>query len=137
MISSRIRSAADALFSPGTQADGTGFAGCATTGGESVVINEIHYDPALDITGDANGDGFRSATEDEFVEIVNTSGGELDISGWQLLDGVGLRHTFPAGTVLANECSVVVFGGGTPTGGFGRCGRADSELRCARPEQWR
>ena len=84
-----------------------------------MVINEIHYDPALDITGDANGDGFRSATEDEFVEIVNTSGGELDISGWQLLDGVGLRHTFPAGTVLANECGVVVFGGGTPTGGFG------------------
>ena len=83
------------------------------------VINEINADPASGITGDANGDGVRDSGDDEFVELYNRSDEEEDISGWTLNDGFGLRHTFPGGTVVPPGCSIVVFGGGTPTGKFG------------------
>jgi predicted extracellular nuclease len=85
----------------------------------ALVINEIHADPAGDLTGDANGDGVRDSGDDEFIEIVNNSDSDVDISGWTLSDGYGVRHTFLEGMVVSANCSVVVFGGGTPTGGFG------------------
>ena len=85
----------------------------------ALVINEILADPAGDLTGDANGDGTRDSGQDEFVEIVNNSDDDMDISGWTLADGYSVRHTFPAGTVVSARCAVVVFGGGTPTGAFG------------------
>ncbi len=103
------------LFSPGTRVDGTGFGGCPTPW----VINEFQADPATDITGDANGDGVRDSGDDEFVEIVNNTGGDVDISGWTLSDGGSVRHTFPAGTIVLDGCAAVVFGGGSPTGVFG------------------
>lgn len=82
------------------------------------VINEIHADP--DSTGgDANGDGVAQFSDDEFVEILNTTGADVDVSGWVLSDGFGLRHVFPAGTTVADGCGIVVFGGGSPSGGFG------------------
>ncbi len=84
-----------------------------------VVISEIHADPANGGNGDANGDGTRSATQDEFVELLNTSYDPVDISGWTISDGVGLKHTFPASTVIPGREAAVVFGGGTPTGDFG------------------
>jgi len=85
-----------------------------------LVINEIHADPAADISGDANKDGSRDSTGDEFVEIVNASAVALDISGWTLADGFSVRHTFPPGSVIQSQCAVVVFGGGVPMGEFGR-----------------
>ena len=103
-----------ALFSPGTKVDGSQFEGCPSTW----VINEINADPdATD--GDANGDGVVSTTQDEFVEVVNDSDVTVDISGWTLADGFGVRHTFPEGSVIGSGCAVVVFAGGTPTGAFG------------------
>jgi uncharacterized repeat protein (TIGR01451 family) len=84
-----------------------------------LVINEFLADPAADLSGDANGDGVRDGSQDEFVEIVNTSGSDLDISGWTLSDLVDVRHTFPGGSIIPANCSIVVFGGGTPTGTFG------------------
>lgn len=84
----------------------------------SLVINEILADPDAN-NGDANGDGTVSTTQDEFVEIVNTGSESVDISGWTLSDGFGVRHTFPAGTVLAADQAIVIFAGGTPTGDFG------------------
>jgi hypothetical protein len=86
-----------------------------------VVINEFLADPAPDISGDANGDGERSSTDDEFVEIVNITDHEIDISGWTFTVNDTVRHTFPEGTVLPATCGIVVFGGGTPTGNFGGC----------------
>jgi predicted extracellular nuclease len=83
------------------------------------VINEIHADPASGLAGDANGDGIRDFSQDEFVEIVNTSASDIDVSGWTLADGFGQRHVFPAGSVVESGCAVVVFGGNTPTGAFG------------------
>ena len=82
------------------------------------IINEVHADPDT-TNGDANGDGAAQFSDDEFVEIVNISGADVDISGWTLSDGFGIRHTFPAGSVVENDCSIVVFGGGAPTGSFG------------------
>ncbi|MEM6495195.1 MAG: lamin tail domain-containing protein [Pseudomonadota bacterium] len=84
-----------------------------------IVINEVHYDPASDITGDANGDGTRSASEDEFIEILNTSNAAVDISGWTLSDNDGDDFTFPAGTILGAGQAAVLFGGGTPGGNVG------------------
>ena len=83
------------------------------------VINEIHADPASGLPGDANGDGIRDFSQDEFVEIVNISASDIDVSGWTLADGFDQRHTFPAGSIVESGCSVVVFGGNTPTGAFG------------------
>ncbi|MGF1502116.1 MAG: ExeM/NucH family extracellular endonuclease [Paracoccaceae bacterium] len=85
----------------------------------SVIINEVHFDPASDLSGDANGDGTRGASEDEFVEIVNTGGTAVDISGWTLSDDDGDDFAFPGGTILSAGQAAVLFGGGTPTGSFG------------------
>ena len=103
------------LFSPGTQIDGSSFGGCPSPW----VINEVHADPDGTIDGDANGDGVRNSSQDEFIEIVNNTGDVVDISGWTVSDAFAVRHTFPAGTMVLDGCSVVVFGGGTPTGTFG------------------
>jgi predicted extracellular nuclease/cytoskeletal protein CcmA (bactofilin family) len=84
----------------------------------AIVINEIHADPDP-VNGDANGDGTVSTSQDEFVELVNTSGAALDISGWTLSDAIGVKHTFPSGTILPDQTAIVIFGGGTPTGSFG------------------
>ncbi len=86
----------------------------------NIVINEILFDPATDMTGDANGDGTREASGDEFVEILNLEGTDVDISGWTLSDDDGGNpFVFPSGTILTNQCTAVLFGGGTPTGDFG------------------
>jgi hypothetical protein len=86
--------------------------------GAAFVINEINADPDSTL-GDANGDGEAHYSDDEFVEIVNMSGADIDMSDWTLSDGYGLRHTFPLGTIVGDGCAVVVFGGGTPVGDFG------------------
>src|SRR4051794_31368354 len=38
----------------------------------SLIINEYMASPPAGIAGDANGDGTRSATQDEFIELVNS-----------------------------------------------------------------
>ncbi len=88
--------------------------GCTTTiqPGE-LIINEILADPPMDLAGDANCDGTRSASGDEFVEIVNITSGELDISGVTISEGT-VRHRFAPGTSLEAGLAIVVFGGGAP-----------------------
>ncbi len=77
-----------------------------------VVINEVLADPAPDAAGDANGDGERSAFDDEFVELVSAASEPVDLSGWSLSDSFGTRFVFPAGTELLPGRAVLVFGGG-------------------------
>lgn len=84
--------------------------------GPTVIINEVLADPPMDLAGDANGDGVRSFSDDEFVELVNVSAEAVDLSGYTISDGVRVRFTFPAGTLLEAGQAAVVFGGGTPTG---------------------
>jgi uncharacterized protein YjdB len=88
----------------------------------TVVINEVLADPpgsvATDLIGDANHDGVRSASDDEFVELVNSTGTSINVSGWTLqtrsLTGTTdtVRHTFAANTTLPAGDAIVVFGGG-------------------------
>lgn len=85
----------------------------------AVLIHEIHADPENGTPGDANGDGTRSATADEFIELANPSWQAVDVSGWTLADGGEVRHTFASGTVIPPREALVVFGGGSPTGDFG------------------
>lgn len=80
--------------------------------GQMVMINELLADPAPDLVGDANGDGVRSATEDEFIELVSLSATPVDLSGWAIQDGFGTRFVFPAGTELISGRALLVFGGG-------------------------
>ena len=78
----------------------------------NIIINEILADP----TGiDANGDGTSNFSDDEFVELVNNDITSKDITGYTLTDAVGLRHTFGS-TIIPPGGSVVIFGGGVPTG---------------------
>ncbi|HYW78498.1 MAG TPA: lamin tail domain-containing protein [Thermoguttaceae bacterium] len=67
--------------------------GAANTAGY-VVINEIHYDPEP------------TTDRTEFIELVNNTNMPLDISGWQLADGV--EYTFPYGTSIPARGFLVV-----------------------------
>ena len=93
---------------------------------DPLVINEYLADPPTGLAGDANGDGSRSSSQDEFVEILNRTAEPFDISGYTLSDADAVRHVFAARTILPPFEAVVVFGGGTPTGPYGNA--ADNHL---------
>ncbi|HEY3041514.1 MAG TPA: lamin tail domain-containing protein [Pyrinomonadaceae bacterium] len=88
-----------------------------------LLINEFLADPpdsATDPTvGDANHDGVRSPSDDEFVELVNTTTHDIDVSGYQILTrgatGTNdvVRFTFAPDTIMPACTAAVVFGGGT------------------------
>jgi len=88
-----------------------------------IIINEILVDPnsASGDNFDTDGNGTAAST-DEYVELYNTSGSAIDISGLQLWDqGVGNWFTFPPDTSLAAGGHAMVMtgvqtGGALPTG---------------------
>jgi hypothetical protein len=102
-----------------------------TTPTSSLIINEVLFDPASDdsettaiVEGDANGDGTRSSSADEFIEFINNSSSDLDISGYKIFDATGSgndtpRHVVPANTVIPANGIYLLFGGPNPTGTFG------------------
>ena len=64
--------------------------------GGDLHITEYFANPD-DPGGDANGDGDTSATNDEFVEMVNVSADPLELQGIIVRDSSHqIRHTFPA-----------------------------------------
>ncbi len=79
-----------------------------------VAINEVLADPP----DDANGDGTFDAYQEEFIELFNVGGVEVDLSGWALSDddAPGSEFIFPEGTTIQPGGYVTLFGGGTPTG---------------------
>jgi uncharacterized protein (TIGR03437 family) len=87
-----------------------------------IVVNEVLSDPPgagpTDLQGDANHDNKRDSSEDEFIELVNTTSHDIDISGYQLLTRSSsattdtVRHTFATRTILPACSAIVVFGGG-------------------------
>ena len=85
-----------------------------------VVINELLADPPDGLNGDANHDGVRDTSADEFVELVNATTHDIDLSGYQLqsrsLTAINdtPRHRFAPGTMLFAGAAIVVFGGGSP-----------------------
>lgn len=78
----------------------------------NIIINEILADPGTNI--DANGDGIISSNDDEFIEFVNLDNVSYDLTGYTVSDA-SVRYTFGSVTIPAGG-SVVIFGGGTPTG---------------------
>ncbi|MBX2802553.1 MAG: lamin tail domain-containing protein [Myxococcales bacterium] len=105
-----------------------------------VVINEVLYDPTNEEPatgepppGDANGDGVYVHDDDEFVELVNISGGTVDLTGYTLYDQEAWdledpRHVVPAGTILPPGHALVVFGGGSPDQSKGAFGGATVQV---------
>ena len=81
-----------------------------------VTINEFLADPPDGLLGDVNRDGVRSSSDDEFVELLNGTEGEKDLSAWTLWDALQMRHQFAPGTLLPSNDRIVVFGGGHPAG---------------------
>lgn len=89
----------------------------------SITINELLIDPTVSGAGfDTDGDGMFES-EDEFIELFNSSGSSVDISGWQIYVGSGgaqvLRHTFTSGTLLGSGDFLTVvaeYSGNPPTG---------------------
>ena len=76
----------------------------------TILITEILADPP----GDVNNDGVISSSQDEFMEILNTSDAEINLTGWSIRDAIGERHAFIANTILSPYAFFVVFGGGAP-----------------------
>src|SRR5205085_3966618 len=88
----------------------------------AVGINEYLADPPDGIAGDANGDGVRDSSDDEFIEVVNRTNAPINVGGYALRDADAVRFTFPAGTIIPAGEAAVVFGGGHPAGEFGNAG---------------
>src|SRR5207237_7370474 len=85
----------------------------------NVLAHEVLSDAPDGLAGDANHDGVRDSTQDEFVELVNGTSSELiNTSGWTIrtrANGTATestRFTFAAGTSLPAGEAIVVFGGG-------------------------
>jgi hypothetical protein len=82
----------------------------------TLVLNEILADPPDGAAGDANHDGTRSSTQDEFIELVNATPFDLNLGGYQLTTRSSsgadtVRHTFAPNTFIAPGTAVAVFGG--------------------------
>lgn len=77
-----------------------------------LIVNEFLADPAGDLPGDANGDGTRSGSQDEFLELANISADTLDLTGWKVGDDEAINFTFPDGYMLPPRALLVIFGGG-------------------------
>ncbi|HKR58249.1 MAG TPA: lamin tail domain-containing protein, partial [Pyrinomonadaceae bacterium] len=83
----------------------------------NIVINEVLADPPDGLAGDANHDGVRNSSEDEFLELFN-AGTATNMTGWTIrtrsLGGTNetVRHTFTSGTILLADEVIVLFGGG-------------------------
>jgi hypothetical protein len=84
-----------------------------------LIINEVLLHPN---STDANNDGLGSSTQDEFIEIVNTTSNPIDLTFILLRDNLKtgqtpvICHRFQNPTSIPAGGSIVVFGGGMPTG---------------------
>ena len=81
----------------------------------TIIINEVLADPPTGDPGDANMDGTRSSSQDEFIELANVGDAAVDIGGWQLGDDEGIAFVFPDGYTVQARDIIVVFGGGDVT----------------------
>ena len=70
------------------------FASPVVSSHAAIVINEIMYHPASELT------------TEEYIELYNTGAAAVDLSGWKITSGV--RYTFPAGTAIGPGAYLVV-----------------------------
>lgn len=83
------------------------------------IITEIHFYVPNDASGDANRDGERHATGDEFIELFNPTAQTIRLEGYTLTNRLatadpetarGVRFTFPECSLEPGQI-VVVFNG--------------------------
>lgn len=79
------------------------------------LITEVLFAVPTGTSGDANQDGTRDATGDEFVELVNPHDKPINLRGYRLVDkslgkGNALSFTFPDCTLQPGEVAVVFNG---------------------------
>ncbi len=81
-----------------------------------LIINEILADPPDGNDGDANQDGIRSSSEDEFIEIYNTQNHAIDLSRIKIAVGkeTTIKHEWETGQIIPAKSFIVLFSGGTP-----------------------
>jgi D-alanine-D-alanine ligase-like ATP-grasp enzyme/pimeloyl-ACP methyl ester carboxylesterase len=97
---------------------------------KQIVFSDFKFDPPAGPAGDFNRDGRRVGVEDEYVTLRNAGQIPFCISGWTLSDAQQKwRHVFPLGTRVKPGESLIVFGGGIPTGDF------DAQVQWARSGQ--
>ncbi|MBI3233833.1 MAG: lamin tail domain-containing protein, partial [Bacteroidetes bacterium] len=77
-----------------------------TTYSSGITISEVagYGNPA----SDWDGNGSVNSTTDEFVELTNTSGDSIDISGWFVCDNSQM-YQFPSNTILGPGKKALVF----------------------------
>lgn len=115
----------------GASISAPGFVVQGTLAYGDLVINEALLDPG---GADTNNDGVAVSTADEFVELVNTSAGPIDLT-YLLLKKVAagattspvVVHTFPNPTTLPAGASIVVFSAGMPNEYAGRHATAHAQ----------
>ncbi len=79
------------------------------------LITEVLYAVPAGPPGDANGDGTRDATGDEFIELINPHDQPIQLKGYRLRDRNAedkgaLRFTFPALELKPGQVAVVFNG---------------------------
>lgn len=87
--------------------------GASQSGYSMIVINEFLADPPAGLLGDANDDGVRSSSGDEFIELLNTGLLTVNLNGWSLSDASSQRHQFTENLELGSDERIVIFGGGS------------------------
>ncbi|HEX8090581.1 MAG TPA: IPT/TIG domain-containing protein, partial [Blastocatellia bacterium] len=85
----------------------------------AIGINEFLADPPDGAAGDANGDGIRDSSQDEFIEVINRTAAPVNVGGFSVRDADAVRFTFPPGAIVPAGEVAIVFGGGSPRAEFG------------------
>ena len=84
----------------------TNYPGSATPGQNYLRVSEILYAPTAPTAGELASISTLSASDFEFVELINTGPSPLDISGAHFV--AGITFTFPAPTVLNSGDHILV-----------------------------
>ncbi|MGK0185478.1 MAG: hypothetical protein ACI9R3_001256 [Verrucomicrobiales bacterium] len=74
---------------------------------QNIAVSEIHYHPS-DPTEAEIAAGFTDADQFEFLELINFSGGPIDVSGARFTDGIAFEFPSPAASVAAGERILLV-----------------------------
>lgn len=78
-------------------------AGTATDGDVAVTITNIHYD--------ACGNDVECYNDSEYVELANTTGSVVDLSGWSVVDLKDHRIVIPSGFSIGGEGTFRIYSG--------------------------
>ena len=84
---------------------------------QGIVINEFLANPASTNAAShfnplhRDSASPKPASDDEYIELVNIAGADVDLGGWTISDTVEVRHQFNESFVLAASNALVIYGG--------------------------